>query len=331
MTSVTPTTAKPSTTPTGAAAARPATPAANQEAGADRGIGKALAGAGGKAVEMGKDVAQKGVSALAGAAAHHAEDKARHLLRVTVLNRIRDLCDFMGAFPGGKTVLGVIVNSVFYPYYKQINPESKITAEEIVHSLQHGHTEFLENDLVETFDRFIRENLKDDERAKYEAGDKMVVAKAFKNLAMSQVTTAREPGGLKKIGRGIANFIPFVKKLPDGVKPWVGGAIGTIAAYKLLKLGWKMLKWGIAVFAGVTGLKFIANRFGGGGGATPPGRTPVHGEESNAAAGGGMMSKLMDGAGKLAKIANQAQGGGHGAPGGGIGQALSMLGGGGGH
>ncbi len=331
-------------TPTGAAVNRASTPADIKDSGepnAGREVGQTLAT---KAMEMGKGVAHKGVNVLADAATHHAEEKARHALRFMVLNRLRDLGSAFAVIPGGEILLKGIIANFFFPYYQQVNPETKMTAEHISASLIHGHMDTLENEVFETLDKFISSNLKEEERAKYEAGDKLVVIKAFKNLTMSQFNIARQPGGIKKICNSIANFIPLINKLPAAVKPWTGGAIGLFVAYKLARLALYMAKKALWLIGGILGIKFLINKFGGGVGAASGLPTmPAmhgHGEEASAEGGGGetMMGKLMKGASKLAEVAAQAQGagGGHGAPGGGGGlaQALSALagaGGGGGH
>ncbi len=317
-----------------------------KEPDASRGMGQTLAKFGGQATAMGMDVAQKGANVLANAVATGAEDKARHLFKASVLNRVVELYAWMNMLPFGGNVFSAVVSNFFFPYYKQINPESKITADEILHSLKHGHTDSLENEVFETFDKFISSNLKGDEKSRYENGDKMVVFNAFKNLLVSQVSTAREPGGIKKICNGIANWIPLINKLPAAVKPWAGGAIGALVIYKVAKIAWYMAKKALWLAGGILGIKFLVNKFGGAAGA-PPGLPSMpampslghgggHGEEEAPQGGGGMMDKLMKGVSKAAEFAAQAQGGGHGAPGGGGGlaQALSALagaGGGGGH
>jgi hypothetical protein len=317
--------------------AQTATDKANSHQGVSRALAEKMAGVGGKAFEIGKDVAQKGVNAIADQALTGAEHTARHAVRASVLNPMSTLYSSMVTFLPfgvGKNLFSGVLSKFFLPYYQQINPATKITSEEIIHALEHGHTDSLENELFEAFNKFVNSNLKDDERAKYESGDKLVVIKAFKNLTMSQINTAREPGGIAKICGGIANFIPLVNKLPATIKPWVGGAIGGYVALRVVKFAWKMLKWGIAMFAGVTGLKFLASKFGGGGAAPGMGSmSAMHGEEP-AVEGGGMMSKIMNGVNKAAQMAAQAQGGGgHGAPGGGgaLSALAALAGGAGGH
>ena len=325
------------TTPTGASAGRAVNSSDKKvppEPNAGRGLGVTLANVGNQAVEIGKDVAHKGVSAIADQAISGVEHKARHAVRASVLNPMATLYSSMNIFLPfgvGKNLFSAVVSRFFLPYYQQINPHTKITTEQIINALEHGHTDSIENELFHAFDQFINSNLKEEERAKYEAGDKLVVINAFKNLLTSQITTAREAGGIKKICNGIANWIPFVNKLPDAVKPWVGGIVGGYVGFRVLKFAWHMAKWAIGIGASVLGLRWLAAKFSGGGAPaglpSMPTMPGMNNEEGAAPSGGGMMSKIMDGVSKAAQLAAQAQGGPVG-PGGGIGQALMALGGG---
>lgn len=291
-----------------------------------RGIASSLAEVGKKAGTIGMDVASKGVDVLADTTTHLVQEKAKAMIRITVTDRIRDISQMFHVIPGGQRLLSSIISNVFYPYYKKANPNTTLSPDQIAEHLMRGHTEFLEDDLINTFDKFIRDNLSEENKIKYENGEKKVVLSAFKNMLMSQVKTAKEPGGIKKIATGIANWIPFVNRLPDAVKPWVGGAIGGFVGYKVLHGLWKLVKWAVLGFTGYKGIQMIKNRFGGGGAPAP--ELP---DEEAAAKPKSKMASVLEGVSKMAQMAGGPGAGmmGGGGPAGGLGGLVSALAGGG--
>ncbi|MDA0772977.1 MAG: hypothetical protein O3C63_08550 [Cyanobacteria bacterium] len=289
-----------------------------------RGIGTTLADVGKKAGAFGIDVAGKGANVLADTGTQIVKQKARAVLHMAVTDRIRDLVRIFQALPYGERLLSNIIKNFFYPYYKQVNPHTDLQPDQIAQQLMNGHTEFFEDDLVKSFDKFIQDSLNDADKAKYVSGEKKVVLIAFKNMLMNQVKTAKEPGGIKKIAAGIANWIPFVNKLPEAAKPWAGGAIGGFVGYKLLHGMWKLVKWAVLGFTGYKGFQMVKNKLGGGG-APAPDHEP--GEKSK-----GKMASVLEGVSKMAQMAGGPGGGmmGGGGPGGGLGGIVSALAGGGG-
>lgn len=312
-----------------AAVAAPANQAAVQQPDLtnpdSRGIGSTLAGVGKKASALGMDLASKGTSVLADTGTHMVQEKAKVVIRMTVTDRIRDISQFFHMIPGGQRLLTGIINKIFYPYYQKANPHTALSADQIAEHLMRGHTEFLEDDLINAFDKFIQDSLNEADKAKYASGEKKVVLTAFKNMLMNQVKTAKEPGGIKKIAIGIANWIPFVKKLPEGAKPWAGGAIGGFVGYKILHGMWKLVKWAVLGFGGYKGFQMLKNKLGGGG--QPAAGMP---DMEPGAKPKGKMASVLDGVSKMAQMAGGPGGGmmGGGGPGGGLGGLVSALAGG---
>lgn len=287
-----------------------------------RGIGTTLAGVGKKAGALGMGVATKGGEVLLDHGTHLAEQKAKALIRMAVTDRIRGLSQFFHWIPGGQKLLSGIINKFFYPYYQKANPNTQLSADQIAMHFMQGHTEFLEDDLINAFDKFVQDSLSEEDQAKYIAGDRKVVFTAFTNMFMDKVRSAKEPGGLKKLAAGIANWIPFVNKLPEAAKPWAGGAIGGFVGFKVLHGMWKLVKWAVLGFTGYKGFQMVKNKLGGGGRAAAPDHEP--GEKPK-----GKMASVLDGVSKMAQMAGGPGGGMMGVgPGGGLGGIVSALAGG---
>ncbi len=309
-----------------------------------RGVGETLANVGGKAVEMGKSVAQNVAESGTNFAIEKGKEGLQNWLRMQLGHTLESICNL----PFVGTMIAQLIAQTIFPIYKDLNPNTKLDIHAFQHMMKHGQVSELGEDIFPVFTNYLAQQLSEEEQQKLQQGSNMLMIKAFSKALYSQATeginTARQPGGPRKIGNAIANWIPFVKNLPDSIKPWVGGAIGVFAAYKLARFALYLAKKALWIAGGIFGIKFLADKFGGGAGMPPGlpsmpamsshGHTGGHGEEA-APAGGGMMDKIMKGVSKAAEIAAQAQGGagGHGAPGGGFGQALAALSGagGGGH
>ena len=124
-----------------------------------RKVGSTLASVGKQAGNLGMNVASKGGEVLLDTGVHAAQEKAKDVIRLTITDRIRDFCSMVKALPYGHTLLKTLVNKVLFPYYKQANPHTSLTADLVAEKLILGHTEFLENDFIDTLDKLINSSL----------------------------------------------------------------------------------------------------------------------------------------------------------------------------
>lgn len=253
----------------------------SQVAGAAADVGKKLATG---AAKMGADaILQQGAEVV--------EHKARHAFRLLVSTHLRTVISMLAVLPIiGPKIINSMVDKI-YPYYKQFHPETQLTAHEIAKHLEMGKMEFLEDDFFSAAEHFVKSNLSAEDKVKMEQGDKLVILKAFGGKIYDQVKLAmsmtKEPGGLMKVLKSIANWIPFVNKLPDSIKPIAGGGVLAVGGIIALRMALKVMKWVFLIGGGLVGLKMFTG-----------GKKHIAPEEATGegflAKAGGAMSKFND-------------------------------------
>ncbi len=300
----------------------------------NRGMAEKLAEAGKSAAttvaQTAKSAALATVEGGANIALQKGKDSLQHWLSLQLGHTLQNICSF--PFVGG-TIAQMIAQTIL-PIYQELNPATKLDVASFKEILREGKVEQLGEEIYPVFTNYLSQHLTPDEQHKLQEGNASLMIKAFSKALYAEATesinTARQPGGIKTLALKISKYIPLINKLPESVQPWVGGAAGGYIGYRVMKFVWHVAKWAIGLFAGITGMKWLANKFGANAMMpSEPGMSQMGAGDEEGSEKKGVMSKLMEGVSKAAEIAAQAQGGGgHGGHGGGapgIGQALAAL------
>lgn len=294
-----------------------------EQASITRKVGSTLANVGKQAGSLGVNVATNVAGNTADYVLHQSKSTLQHWIKRQLGHTLENIAilPFVGA---------PIINSIgtaIFPKYQEMNPNTTLNQQSFNHLLFEGRVENIMDDLLPILETYLRKHLSPEDQEKLQSGsNNLLMIKAFSkamyNEAKGGVQTAKEPGGLKKIGRGIANFIPIINRLPEGAKPWVGGTLGAFVAYKVLHGFFKLVKWAILGITGYKGLQFVKNKIGG---------TGAHQAEIVTKKSKGKLGGLMEGLGRAAQMAGGAAPGmmGGGAPGGGLANLVGALAGGG--